>query len=69
MGKELHESGLRIKDLNELKVNYEILNEEIIEKAKMLIKLCLEELFEENQRFIIQTNKIEEEYFGGFFYP
>jgi hypothetical protein len=69
LGKELHESGLKIKDLERLKVNYDILNHEVIEKAKTLIKLCLKELVEENQRFIIQTNKIEEEYFGGFFYP
>ncbi len=69
MGKELHESGLKIKDLERLKVNYSILNDEVIEKAKTLIKLCLKELVEENQRFLIQTNKIEEEYLGGFFYP
>jgi len=72
MGEDFHESGLNIKNLNELKVNYSILSEEIIEKAKILVRECLEELFNEKQRFMIQTNKIYKEdgktYFGGIFY-
>lgn len=72
MGEDLHESGLNLKNLNELKVNYSVLSEDIIEKAKTLVRECLEELFDEKQRFMIQTNKIYKEdgktYFGGIFY-
>jgi len=69
MGKELHESGLTTKDLDDLKIDYIILKEEIIEKAKILTNECQKELISENRRFIIQTNKIEDECFGGYFFP
>ncbi len=70
MGKDSHGSELNSKDLKKLKVNFEIVGEKIIQKAKILIQECLKELNDENQRFMIQTNKVyEEKYFGGIFYP
>ena len=73
MGEDFHESGLNIRDLNDLKVNLSVCSEEVIEIGRNLIRECLKELFDENQRFMIQTNKIYEEngktYFGGIFYP
>ncbi|MDP3026564.1 MAG: hypothetical protein Q8N63_02560 [Nanoarchaeota archaeon] len=68
MGKDLHESGLTFQDMNQLGVKYKIEDEEIVEKSKSLIKECLKELEIEDQRFVIQTSKIEEGYFGGYFY-
>lgn len=69
MGKDFHESGLTIKDLNTLKIDYIILKDEIVEKAKILVNKCQGELVSENRRFIIQTNKIDEGCFGGYFFP
>lgn len=68
MGKELHESGLTISDLKRLGINYKVLPDEVIEKTKSLIKECLNELESENQRFVIQTSKIENGLLGGYFY-
>jgi hypothetical protein len=68
MGKELHESGLTLNDLNQLGVNYKVVDQETINKAKTLISECLKELEEEDQRFVIQTSKIEEGCLGGYFY-
>ena len=69
MGKELHESGLGIRDLKELKVVFKVVRPEISEIAKILIKKCLEELMDEGKRFVIQTNRIEEGKYGGYFHP
>jgi len=69
MGKEFHESGLTTKDLYNLKIDHAILREEIIDKANILVNNCRKELVSENRRFMIQTNKIEDECFGGYFFP
>jgi len=69
MGKDFHNSGLKFSDLERLKVVYSVVPEEIIQIAKQLVNACLEELTIEDQRFVIQTNRIEDEmYYGGFFY-
>ena len=69
MKKDKHDKPLTIKDLMDLKVNFKEVPLEIINKAKQLIKLCQEELVEENKRFVIQTSKLEEgKYCGGYFY-
>jgi len=69
MGKELHESGLTLKDLDTLKIDYTTVRDETLEKAKVLVDECKKELILENKRFIIQTNKIEDGCFGGYFFP
>src|SRR3989344_263871 len=46
MGKEFHESGLKINDLKNLKINIRIEDKEIVKLANELIKKCREELFE-----------------------
>ena len=69
MGGEFHESGLSAEELKELKINVSILGNETVEIANLLIKKCREELAEEGARFVIQTNKIEDEkYDGGYFH-
>jgi hypothetical protein len=68
MGKEYHESGLSVKDMELMGIKFKIQDQEIIEKAKNLIKECRDELEKEDQRFVIQTSKIEEKYYGGYFY-
>ncbi|MEK6844363.1 MAG: hypothetical protein AABX83_02955 [Nanoarchaeota archaeon] len=69
LGKDFHESGLTMKEMKEMKIKLKIINEEIIEKARLLVKECINELMEEDQRFVIQTGNIEGEYLGGYFYP
>jgi hypothetical protein len=69
MKKEEHDKPLSIKELKELKVNFKIVEEEVISKTKIIIAECLNELIKEDKRFVIQTSKIEEnKYFGGYFY-
>lgn len=69
MGKDYHESEISFRELKRLKVHFKVLDESIIEKAKVLIKECMRELDGEDQRFVIQTNNIyDRKYFGGIFY-
>ena len=62
MGKEYHESGLQIKDLERLKLNFGLVDDRLVTIGNNLIRECRNELFEEDSRFVIQTNK------GGYFF-
>jgi len=68
MGKDFHESGIKKDDLRNLKVNFKTQSQEIVSKATELINTCAEELAREDARFAIQTNKIEGNYYGGYFH-
>lgn len=69
MGKEAHEKTIAFHELKDLKVKHKKVDDEILEKAKILVDECLKELKSENMRFVIQTSRIEENrFFGGFFY-
>lgn len=69
MQKSSHDKQLTIEDLKNLRVKFRQIQEDIIEKGKILIQECQKELVEENKRFVIQTSKIEDEkYLGGYFY-
>jgi hypothetical protein len=69
MGKEFHESGISKSDMEKVKINFKLLNSDTVSKAKDLVNECAQELQIENHRFVIQTNKVEQGYFGGFFHP
>lgn len=69
MKKKEHDQPLTLKDIKKLNIKYKLESEEIIEKTKILIKECLNELIKENKRFVIQTSKIENnKYLGGYFF-
>jgi len=69
MKKSEHSKPLIVKDFKKMKIKFGNVPQEIVDKAKELIRLCQKELVEEDKRFVIQTSKIEEDrYFGGYFY-
>ncbi len=63
-----HFDKIDLKELIKLKVKFKKITPLIVEGAINLINLCREELYEENQRFVIQTNLKDEDYLGGFFF-
>ena len=62
MGKEYHDSGVRYHELSKLNINLELVEEDIINIGKKLIRECRRELEIEKNRLVIQTNK------GGYFF-
>ncbi|MCX6749130.1 MAG: hypothetical protein NTW17_00080 [Candidatus Pacearchaeota archaeon] len=69
MKKTEHDKPLTLNDIKSLKIRYKLEPEEIINKTKILITECLNELIKENKRFVIQTSKIEDDkYLGGYFF-
>jgi len=67
MGGEFHESGIKKEKLKGI-INFKMVQPDIVNKAKELINKCAEELERENLRFVIQTNKIDGNLYGGYFH-
>ena len=61
MGKEFHESGVRLSEVQKLNINTQLIDEEKINIGKELIKECHSELVKEGCRFVLLTNS------GGYF--
>lgn len=69
MKKSDHDKPLTIEEMEKMKIELKCVPEEVVNTAKELIKLCQDELVNEDKRFVIQTSKIEERrYFGGYFH-
>lgn len=64
MGKDSHDSVLKIDELKKLSINFRIEDQGVVVLAKDLVKSCVEELLEMDDfnRFVIQTDS------GGYFF-
>lgn len=61
MGKDYHESGVRLSEVQKLNINIQIVEEDKINVGKELVNECHSELIKENSRFVFQTSN------GGYF--